>query len=407
MLKIRVLFLRILVFITLLANIGCGDDKNTPTIVPEVLVSYKKIGSINVNQMKDQVQSLLKFINTDYIQNDVDYYSIIYKSIYKGEEVHLSGLVLMPRANNGVLTHYQYNHGTLYPFKDNNHTGSGATDAPSLYDKDGLQSEDQYEVRLFGLSFASAGYFVSLPDYCGYGKSSDLEHAYLCSQILAEDSFQMIRASRELAKILGGRLNSDIYLGGWSEGGAVCTATHKLIQNRYIDLNVVASLSLAGSHIPDLEIQNLKELDDEEENIGLSLHAWGIYAHCKLYKKPVDQYLNPEITDMKSLFAVCQAPSLKNIYNESTREANYTNLNELVNVSTTCDGWIPQSPAYFFHGTADDLVSPEHSKISVERFLEAGASKENVSLTLYPGEDHESVAFKYLVESLKICKIID
>ncbi|MEG2098479.1 MAG: lipase family protein [Mucinivorans sp.] len=405
MLKVRMLFLRVLVFIIPLANIGCSGDKNILNTAPEVLVSYKKVGSINVNQMKDQVQSLLKSINTDYIQNDVDYYSIVYKSTYKGREVNLSGLVLMPHASNKVLTHYQYHHGTLYPFKDYDHTGSGANDAPSLYDKDELQSEDQYEVRLFGLSFASAGYFVSLPDYSGYGKSSDLEHAYLCSQILAEESSQMIRASRELAKILGVRLNSDIYLGGWSEGGAVCTATHKLIQNRYTDLNVVASLSLAGSHIPDIEISHLKNINEDEESVLVSLLAWGTYAHCKLYNKPVGQYLNPEITDIESLFIISQVPSLKNIYNESTREKRYTNLNELHKASTTYEGWIPRSPAYFFHGTADDLVSPEHSKISVERFLEAGASKENVSLTLFPGENHESVDFKYLVESLKICKI--
>jgi len=175
-----------------------------------ILVSHEFIKTIpneNINalfpeknQYKGDISKLPKY--------DIDLFRITYSSIHAGKIVQLSGLIVVPKKE-GALSHLQYHHGTLLPYPYGH--GEGNLDAPSLYDGNAPKTEDaHYEARLFGNYLGSYGYLVSFPDYSGYAISQHLEHPYSVNTMLAEQSADMILATRAFCKAQNIALNQKL-----------------------------------------------------------------------------------------------------------------------------------------------------------------------------------------------------
>ena len=117
-----------------------------------------------------------------------------------------------------------------------------------------------------------------MPDYVGYGATSDREHPYTIHHELAGVSVDMLRATKQLVETLAVTFSNRVFLTGWSEGGGAGLATHKYLQEKYPDeFDIVGSSLLAGpydylSFVQDIMVNRYKE------NENLSIYSWSMYA---------------------------------------------------------------------------------------------------------------------------------
>jgi hypothetical protein len=81
-------------------------------------------------------------------------------------------------------------------------------------------------------SLASSNALVIMPDYEGYGGTVQRTHPYLCQQLTARQVVDAVRAGMKFFKKKGGEMASDwkSVVVGYSQGGAVAMATHRLIE---------------------------------------------------------------------------------------------------------------------------------------------------------------------------------
>ncbi len=369
------------------------------------LVSYEYVATMSAEEVHSTFPEHTQFEGdiADIPQYDIDIYNIVYTSVVTDEVIELSGAIHVPKVDEELAT-LQYHHGTLMPYYLED--GLGNTDAPSLYKghSDG-KNLSHHETRLYGNYFASSGYMTNLPDYVGYGISEGQDHTYSVNNRLAEQSVDMILASKEFAKEIGVELNDKLFLTGASEGGAASVATQKLLESEYYNIPVTANapqagmynahgyLKLAGLIYP---FDTMKSEDDAL--IGYSL--WTIYA-ANMYSDtnplPNDEIFKFEVNNQMDLLGAAAPDTLA----ESIKLliGNRGELLEKFEEVDLMKGWTPIAPIYVHHGTEDDVVYFDYNAdIFVEEMSKKGA---DVKLVAYEGHDHVSLVQLYLPKTLE------
>jgi len=109
-----------------------------------------------------------------------------------------------------------------------------------------LQDEDNAEGMLMALAFAGQGYIVVAPNYAGFDTSTQPYHAYLNADQSAKDTADALAAARSALPTSfapnvtdGGKL----FITGYSQGGHVAMATHRLLQQTGIAVTASAPMS--------------------------------------------------------------------------------------------------------------------------------------------------------------------
>lgn len=339
---------------------------------------------------------------SDLPDYDIDLYRIVYTSVFLYDIVNLSGLIVVPQHNNS-LSHVQYHHGTLYPYPHGD--GEGSNDAPSLYEGEKPEKEyAQYESRLFGNYLGSYGYLVSIPDYIGYGVSNSYEHTYSVNDRLAEQSVDMILATREFCDDQNITLNDELFLCGWSEGGAACLATQKLIESEYNDeIKITANAPLAGFFAMEFYSKifiNLAPLIPTDWGEDLNDLVWALYA--------INQFTDDKPLDNSDIFQFeveNQLDVLKNRPTSIPSEAIkccIKDRDKLISKfahNDLSDNWKPKAPVYIHHGTEDENVPyPFNAENTVNNLNNQGG---DVELVKYEGHDHYTLDKLYLLNIIE------
>ncbi|MEM9258342.1 MAG: lipase family protein, partial [Bacteroidota bacterium] len=266
--KIGILSLLLPVLITLFS--ACSDDDamvitNSPSSDRGYLVSYSKTGSMTANEVITAGDN--EGDVSTYANHDLDIYSIVYNSLDGGNLLEVSGLVFIPAGVSGNLDLVQNHHGTIIP--------GDHDEVPSTYIGGMNGSPEMYFV---GAVTASNGYVVSMPDYVGYGASSDREHPYTVHHELAEVSVDMLRATKQLLETLSVGFSNEVFLTGWSEGGGAGLATHKYLQEKYPDeFEIKGSSLLAGPYDYFTFVKDIITKRNEEDE-ELSIYSWALYS---------------------------------------------------------------------------------------------------------------------------------
>ena len=164
---------------------------------------------------------------------DVSLYRITYRSRdVRGKPAKLSGLVVVPDGSvlggdpDGVLL---YMHATT----------AQRSNGP------GDRSEEAYGAIT---AFASAKAVLAMPDYAGYGVNRGM-HAYAMGKLNAPLGRSMIIAARELMQKLKRNVGQNIYITGYSEGGAnALWVTRYLEENNDSALQPTRSAPMSGPY---------------------------------------------------------------------------------------------------------------------------------------------------------------
>jgi len=198
------------------------------------LIDYKKINSFTINELNEKWKSasVPKIITP--INYSIDIYDVLYYTEWHdGSMIKASGLYFVPNKTEASPL-LVYNHGTRVDPKN--------------------RDIDCNREGLICAIFSTDGYAVIVPDYVGLGRGEKI-HLYMHSESEANASVYFMKAIEAVNESLKFKLNKQLFLTGYSQGGHSTLALHQKIQEEYyVDYKVTASSPMSGPYDP-LDVQ--------------------------------------------------------------------------------------------------------------------------------------------------------
>jgi pimeloyl-ACP methyl ester carboxylesterase len=269
-----------------------------------------------------------------------------------------------------------YHHGTLFPADEGY--------APSH------DHPDNFETWFTAAVLAASGRVVCAPDYLGYGASAHLEHPYEHAESQAIVVVDALRATLELMDALGVGSTGELFLAGYSEGGAAALATHRALE---VSLSppLVPSLTvaLAGAYPKTAFADSL--LGSSQPQPSLRPAVWTIRTYDRqhgLDRPLVDYFLEPWASALASdpFVPVPQVPTqlFQPTFVAGVLDRSDAEFSAALAANDTHE-WAPIAPVLLVHGTDDVVVPFFLSVIAHGRMTALGG---NVELEALDGLDH-------------------
>jgi hypothetical protein len=349
-----------------LSLLACFFTANTQTLVNAEFID-------NLTELEIQNQyGVPGFL----MNNGVNIYKVTYNTPdIDGNPSVASGLVAIPDTDSRhPLLCYQ--HGTV----------GSREEVPSNLAGDPL-----------GVVFASFGYVTSSADYLGLGDSPGT-HPYVHAATEASAAIDLLFATQELLEQNDQtvKLNDQLFITGYSQGGHAAAAVHREIQENYADVfTVTASAPMSGPYSMSGAMRDLI-LDDTEyfstayiPNTMLSFNAvYDIYDSTEdvfkaEYVEQVDLFAAEEITlweletELQALLQANEGGSFpKRMLQDTMVAAIESNPNHPVNLALADNDvfdWAPNAPTRLYYCMGDDQVPFMNSVIAGEAMNAAGA----------------------------------
>ncbi|MCF0176776.1 MAG: hypothetical protein HUJ94_08050 [Bacteroidales bacterium] len=281
-----------------------------------------------------------------------------------GDPIRLSGRIILPR-NGKVSRIMLVSHFTI---------GSN-TEAPSVsFPMEGL--------------FSGWGVAVICPDYLGYGVSSDRIHPYLCSNLTARNVVDMYFAALPFLEHLGSKPEyDDIFLFGYSQGGATTLAVQRLLEQSYTDTRIRLNMAGGGPYDICATYDNLIETDDTDYPcaIPMIIQGMNVGEHLDLdysqFFKPrmmdnLDLWVNSKTYCMDDVTELIGSNRVSDIMTELAMNKVSDNMDKLYLAmldNSVVTYFYPEAPMYIFH-SMDDNVVPYENMVSLRNELDENAN---------------------------------
>ena len=341
---------------------------------------------------KTQVDSVLNangipaaLVGTVY---DIDIYKVRYNTVsYDSSAVFASGFLAFPSHVDCQFPLVSFGHGTTTS-------------------REGVPSRVQGGEAMIGIILASLGYVSTLPDYIGLGDCPpDLRHPYQDAATEASATIDLLRATREAASILHFRMNNQLFLSGYSQGGQTAMATHRRIRESLSnEFTVTASCPMSGAYDMSGVMVDLMLSDSVYQTpCYLPYIVFGYNQKYHFYTDPSEYMVAPYdsllplkfdgINGTGYLNSIC--PSVpKLIFKPDVIDSFSNNPNHPFRVALaendTYD-WLPTSPMRMIFTRADEQVPWQNTVVAYNSFMSLGATNIDtvcISETL----DHYSAA---------------
>lgn len=189
------------------------------------------IDLVNVNSAGSQILDLI--VDPEC---GVDVHQIRYNTLDPvNQATTASGALMIPTGTNaacqGPRPIVVYAHGTS---------------AEKNYNIADLTNPDNAEGLLIAAAFATQGYIVVAPNYAGFDTSTLSYHPYLHADQQAKDTSDALTAARSALPISTATTitdNGQLFITGYSQGGYVAMATHRLLQTNGATVTAAAPMS--------------------------------------------------------------------------------------------------------------------------------------------------------------------
>jgi alpha-beta hydrolase superfamily lysophospholipase len=366
------------------AMIGCNDDaasgdmEKTPV---RYLVRADSINSIPLAMLQNFAEYAGQPAITKLVKHGVTTFKIIYQTTYNGKPINASGLIYVPANLTAAAPIVSLQHGTTF-LKDK---------APSAVgDFTGMEY------------FASAGYIAIMPDYIGYGESSEIFHPYYDEKHSAMAVIDFVKSAKEFLSNKNIPFNDQLFLAGYSEGGYVTlAAAHELEFNSAHNLKVTAVAAGAGGY--DLG-EMLRSVTTKTYYAYPAYLAFVIVAYNQTngWNKPLNYYFQEKYARVLETYLTGEhdgwqinsrlTTNVKSLLSPGFYESLKTADGEIefkkALIKNSVDGWKTNIPIRLYHGTRDEIIPFENSEKTLEHFKIAGSN--DVTLTLIQGGTHGS-----------------
>ena len=343
----------------LLVFVGCGDGLDDP--------SEKVKGGELVIDFPSQLikPGLVKKGLIPESQTVYGYkaYKIPYTTTdEEGEEVAASGMLIIPTELPDVvsktlgLSMVSDDHGTIFANRE----------APTL-----MNSTIGKPPASSALVLTTIGGFATLqPDYIGFGDSNDHYHPFILKKSLANATVDFIKTVKIFASENSIKLNNQLFLTGYSEGGYAAMATLKKIEDENLtNLKVTMAAPMAGPYA-------LKPLADtvlNQPKLGVPSFMANVgYAYAKAYNQDIETVINePYASKLPTLFnGELERSQIDPELTHDTKGATglfvdnfvtnyFTDENNWFNkavIENNLYQWTPKTPVRLVHCEGDDVI---------------------------------------------------
>jgi hypothetical protein len=334
----------------------------------EKLISYTLFKTVTKEELREKMKKNKvpkSLLNPKY---DVDVYDITYKTLWHDSTCILaSGFVFVPRGYNKPMAEVVYHHGTRVEKGRKKNLGG---------------------VDFLCLGLAVDGFLVLQPDYIGLGHG-DKFHLYQQYKSLGQATVDMIYAVRQLKDTLNIKINDQLFLTGYSEGGYAAVAANKYIQERYPDIKVTATSGNSGAYdMAGVQSEVMFKKYSQPHYLPFLLlglnEVYRIVPDIKsIYNSPYDTLI-PTMFEGKHSYKEINA-MLPEIPKDMLRDTfvdlflhdpNFI-LHKALNDNSLCN-WKPENPVQLCYCESDEQVSYKNSIVAREGMKKLGGK--NITL---------------------------
>jgi len=362
----------VVVFMSLVFS-GCGGV-DTPDRIN--LIG----GDVVVDMDGASIKNILLDANTPGVTADTKVYGYkAYKIPYvttdeMGNSVSASGLMVVPTGMPSIV--YQIG---LSLVSDDHGTIMADYEAPTV-DAMKNSSPEGSAVILTSL----AGFITLQPDYIGFGDSRENYHPYMLKKSLANDSIDFIIQAQKFAKANNIKLNGQLFLTGYSEGGYASMATTKAIEET-TNIKVAMSAPMAGPY--DLNTTAFGILSQSDISRPSFIAEIG-YAYGVTYHQDMEDIFNePYYSEMDDLFSgvynsreidtelTTTVTGNYGLYKPSFVNDFFTNSDNWFRkavLANSVDSWASKTPIRLLHCEGDDIIPYSISKLTEKKMIMAG-----------------------------------
>jgi pimeloyl-ACP methyl ester carboxylesterase len=384
-------FLLLLFLISGLVFTQSCSDKET-IFTPQILVQQNLFLNRSANDLRTFINASGLAISANEMKYDVEIYKVTYRTMHKGSQITASGVVILPKTTEpvGMLC---FNHGTI----------ASNAEAPTMTN---LSST----LWLFYAALASPGFIAVIPDFIGFGASSEITHPYYVEEYTASAIYDNLLAAAELARLNNTNFSKNLFLSGYSQGGYATMATHKYIeQNPTSDFNLVASFPASGGYDVKAMQEYFFGLETYDDPFFLAYVALAYKEHYNWNQGLNIMFNEPYASIIPGLFDKTKSGSQINAQ-LTTNVAELVKADLLENIDTdpqysfivdafhdnSLVDWQPTKPIYMYHGTADVTVPYENSVISYEKLINKGANPQLLTFIPLEGGTHGTGVIPYI-----------
>jgi len=261
------------------------------------------------------------------------------------------------------------------------------------------------------------GYALIIPDYIGYGASSNRIHPYLCSNLTAKNVVDMLDASVPYLKKCGyAPKDSSIILLGYSQGGATTMAVQRLMEtdeDYAAKYRIRRNFAGAGPYDIALTYDDAIKKDytgipcaipliiiglNEGEHIGLDFANFFKSPLLENYEKWI---LSKKYTtkEMGNIMGVNKLSAIMRDEACQKRDPRTIKFYNAMMVNSVVEGWEPKAPVYMFHSQEDDTVPFLNSQRAKDAFENC-----NIEYNFGAYGNHQKGCMRFLLTVHEILK---
>ncbi|HOO83277.1 MAG TPA: lipase family protein [Prolixibacteraceae bacterium] len=389
--KIKKIYWPLMLFLaTAMLFSACDKDDNDDDITPKYLVDNETFSPAipaTVENIKSAMNTFGVTALTENVKYDVNIYKLIYKTLFEGDSILVSGVVAtpVPKKNNEEFPILSYQHGTIFT----------KAEAPSV------NTNNEFMTYL-----ASTGMVIVIADYIGFGASNAEFHPYLHKQYTVNAVLDMIRASIEFVKIEKPcKINDQLFMFGYSQGGGATVAAMEAIENNADNNDLAVTAASAGSGAYDMAgfrswvlqqqrytkpsflvylLESFKTYSDM--NIDYSLIFKDEYAE-KIPGLIDGQRTDNEVNDEIGSEYVQGLFNSDFINNETYLNNDAYEPMRIAFAQNKVNAWATNTPLKLFYGTIDEWVPGDQTMELLKEFRSLGVGS-NVEMKPLNGMDH-------------------
>ena len=296
-------------------------------------------------QMKQIIQNLIDFSNAKKVIE----LSGVYESIdVDGNPITLSGKVLLP-ADGKIKRCILVSHFTI---------GSNIEAPSNSFPLEGV--------------LVKLGYALIIPDYIGYGVTVDKVHPYLVMELTARNVLDMYKAVIPFLEKAGCvPQHDDIYLMGYSQGGATTMAVQHLIEHHDEDVKIRRVFAGGGPYDVKATYDRFVETNVASYPCAVPIMMQGMVVGNKLnldmselmaphIYENLDEWVNSKRYTAKQLNELMGSRVTSDLLTAKGMDRTSKEVSELykamTNNSILSYSWTPEAPVYIMHSIDDESV---------------------------------------------------
>lgn len=264
--------------------------------------------------------------------------------------------------------------------------------------------------------FASRGIAVIEPDYIGYGVSRHLIHPYLCSELTAQNVADMYFAALPFLNSIGCTPKyDDIYLLGFSQGGATTVATQKYLEAYFPEVKIRLVMAGGGPYDICATYDTLIENDISDFPCAIPMIVQGMKEGMFLRELNYDDFFTPTMVEnmdlwinsknytMTDITRLMGSKRISNIMTEGARnkaDRVMTDLYRAMMDNSLTANWSPKAPVYIFHSIDDNIVP----FVNAENFRKGMMYNGNITYNFGHFGKHEMACLRFLYATMTLLK---